>query len=109
MWHYVWFKIYLESKDPLSYSSAENFASQNMGDKQSFLRLMPINRSISLEKNGENDDGDKLEEKLEELQSSIGKLCRLQSQLLAGFSRLDKANRRMEEKVNSALEQKKLK
>eukprot|EP00981_Chlorochromonas_danica_P008724 scaffold2297_cov153-Ochromonas_danica.AAC.7 len=34
MWHYAWFKIYLELKDPLSYSSLENYAVRCMKDKQ---------------------------------------------------------------------------
>jgi hypothetical protein len=34
MWHYAWFKIYLELKDPLSYSSAENYVIRCMKDKQ---------------------------------------------------------------------------
>lgn len=34
MWHYVWFKIYLESKDPLTYSSSENHSAEKMKDTQ---------------------------------------------------------------------------
>ena len=34
MWHYVWFKIYLESKDPLTYSSSENHSAETMKDTQ---------------------------------------------------------------------------
>lgn len=34
MWHYVWFKIYLDSKDPLTYSSSENHAADNFNDTQ---------------------------------------------------------------------------
>jgi inositol 1,4,5-triphosphate receptor type 1 len=34
MWHYVWFKIYLESKDPLTYSSSENHSAENLNDTQ---------------------------------------------------------------------------
>lgn len=34
MWHYAWFKIYLDLKDPLSYSSTENYALRCMKDKQ---------------------------------------------------------------------------
>lgn len=34
MWQYVWFKIYLDLKDPLSYTGPEQFASSLMIDKQ---------------------------------------------------------------------------
>ena len=34
MWHYAWFKIYLDLKDPLSYSSTENYAYKCMKDNQ---------------------------------------------------------------------------
>lgn len=33
MWHYVWFKIYLDSKDPLSYTSAEIYSADSFQDK----------------------------------------------------------------------------
>ena len=34
MWQYVWFKIYLDLKDPLSYTGPEQYASLLMTDKQ---------------------------------------------------------------------------
>ena len=41
MWHYVWFKVYLESKDPLTYSSSENHSAENLNDTQ-------VNNSLCL-------------------------------------------------------------
>lgn len=49
MWHYVHFMIYLELKDPLSFSSTENYAYHCMADRQTFVKMMPIGRSITLE------------------------------------------------------------
>lgn len=34
MWNYMWFQLYLELTDPLSYSSIENVASTAMQDEQ---------------------------------------------------------------------------
>jgi hypothetical protein len=39
MWHYAWFKIYLDLKDPLSYSSTENHAFRSMQDNQVSLKF----------------------------------------------------------------------
>jgi hypothetical protein len=49
MWDYFKFMIYLELKDPLSFSSAENYAYHSMQDRQMFLQMMPINRSMTRE------------------------------------------------------------
>lgn len=42
MWHYAWFKIYLDLKDPLSYSSTENYAIRCMKDKQVSCSSVPL-------------------------------------------------------------------
>ncbi len=34
MWHYLWFKLYLDLKDPLGFSSTENYAFRNFREKQ---------------------------------------------------------------------------
>jgi hypothetical protein len=33
MWHYLWFWIHLESKDPLSYTGPEQYAFLNYANK----------------------------------------------------------------------------
>lgn len=50
MWKYLFFKIYLDVKDPLSFSGPEHFAFTQMKDKQTFIHLLPIKRSLSLER-----------------------------------------------------------
>ena len=50
MWQYLFFKMYLDLKDPLTLSGPEQHASEMLKDKQSFTRLMPIKRSLSLER-----------------------------------------------------------
>lgn len=49
MWDYFKFMIYLDLKDPLSFSSAENYAYRCLQDRQMFLQMMPINRSMTRE------------------------------------------------------------
>jgi hypothetical protein len=48
MWQYIWFIIYLESKDPLSYTGPEQYLSENLTDKNGFVRLGPIRKSLSI-------------------------------------------------------------
>lgn len=50
MWKYVWFSIYIDEKDPNTMSGTEHYAYQMMQDKQSFVKLIPIKRSLSLER-----------------------------------------------------------
>jgi hypothetical protein len=50
MWKYLWFKLYLEAKDPLTFSGPEHYAHTLMTDKNSFTRLLPIKKSLSLER-----------------------------------------------------------
>ena len=50
MWKYLWYKIYLEAKDPLSYSGPEFYAASQFNERQTFIRLLPVKRSLSLEK-----------------------------------------------------------
>jgi len=50
MWKYLYFKLYLDLKDPLSFSGPENHAHEKMKDKQSFVRLFPIKKSLSLDR-----------------------------------------------------------
>lgn len=50
MWKYVWLKEYLLEKDPLLFSGPEHFAFQQMQDKQAFLKLFPMKRSLSLDR-----------------------------------------------------------
>jgi hypothetical protein len=58
MWKYLFFKIYLDVKDPLSFSGPEHFALTQMADKQTFVRLLPIKRSLSLERKTTLQGGD---------------------------------------------------
>ena len=39
MWKYIWFQIYLELKDPLSFSAPEYSAFKQLGNKQVWARL----------------------------------------------------------------------
>ena len=50
MWKYLWFKLHLLSKDPLNFSGPEHYANTQMVEKQSFVHLLPVKRSLSLEK-----------------------------------------------------------
>ena len=67
MWHYVWFTIYMEAKDPLSYTGPEQYVYENLVDKnvstsasailspsltvaKGFVRLGPIKKSLSLDR-----------------------------------------------------------
>jgi inositol 1,4,5-triphosphate receptor type 1 len=50
MWKYVWFSIYIDEKDPNTMSGTEHYAYQMMQDKQSFVKLIPIKRSLSIER-----------------------------------------------------------
>lgn len=42
MWHYLWFWIHLESKDPLSYTGPEQYAFMNYATKNVCLRSFSI-------------------------------------------------------------------
>jgi hypothetical protein len=37
MWKYLWFKLYLDGKDPSAYSSVENFVFRNFSEKKVFF------------------------------------------------------------------------
>ena len=50
MWKYLWFKLHLQAKDPLNFSGPEHYANTQMVEKQSFVHLLPVKRSLSLEK-----------------------------------------------------------
>lgn len=50
MWQYVWFSIYINEKDPTKMSGTEHYAYHMMQDKQSFVKLIPIKRSLSIER-----------------------------------------------------------
>lgn len=41
MWKYIWFQIYLELKDPLSFSAPEYSAFKQLGNKQ-VIRLVML-------------------------------------------------------------------
>jgi hypothetical protein len=43
MWKYLWFQIYLELKDPLSYSAPEYNAHKLLGNKQVALIIFDEN------------------------------------------------------------------
>ena len=57
MWKYLFFKVYLDLKDPLSFSGPEHFAFSQMKDKQTFIKLIPIRNSLSLNLKKTNLDG----------------------------------------------------
>lgn len=50
MWKYLWFQIYLDLKDPLSYTAPEHYAHQLFNDKQSFVKLGPVKKSLSIQR-----------------------------------------------------------
>ena len=50
MWKYVWLKYYLLEKDPLLFTGPERFAFDQMREKASFLKLFPVKRSLSLDR-----------------------------------------------------------
>ena len=50
MWKYLWFKLHLESKDPLSFSGPEFYADTQMRDQQTFVHLLPVKKSLSLDR-----------------------------------------------------------
>ena len=79
MWKYLFFKIYLDLKDPLSFSGPENYAFSQMLEKQSFIRLMPIKHSLTLERRTKLDDGVVT---LEALQASVDELRKTQKIIL---------------------------
>ena len=54
MWNYVWYRIYLELKDPLNYSGPEFYAASQFIDRQKFIKLLPLKRSLTLEKIKDN-------------------------------------------------------
>jgi hypothetical protein len=55
MWKYLWFKVYLDAKDPLNFTGPEHYAYSQMEDRKSFVRLLPINRSLALERRMKTD------------------------------------------------------
>ena len=50
MWKYVWLKYYLLEKDPLLFTGPEHFAFEQMKEKATFLKLFPVKRSLSLDR-----------------------------------------------------------
>jgi hypothetical protein len=50
MWKYAWLKFYLQEKDPLLFTGPEQFAFDQMKDKGTFLKLFPVKRSLSLDR-----------------------------------------------------------
>ncbi|KAG5188285.1 hypothetical protein JKP88DRAFT_304976 [Tribonema minus] len=47
LWKYVWFKLYLEQKDPLAYTGPEHHAAQLFRHKNEFVRLIPIKKALA--------------------------------------------------------------
>ena len=79
VWKYLFFKIYLDLKDPLSFSGPEHFAFAQMKDKQTFIKLLPIKRSLSLERKS-TQEGEGVS--LESLNEAIHALESQQTRLL---------------------------
>ena len=50
MWKYVWLKYYLLEKDPLLFTGPEHYAFEQMKEKATFLKLFPVKRSLSLDR-----------------------------------------------------------
>jgi hypothetical protein len=46
MWQYVWFTIYMESKDPLTYTGPEQYVYENLVDKN--VSPLPFSPSLFL-------------------------------------------------------------
>lgn len=105
MWHYVWFKLYLELKDPVSYSSSENYAYHCMQDKQTFLKLIPIKRSFSLEQKMGEVEVEKLEEKLEGLIHSLKDLHNTQRKIINHVKHLADSHVSMDSRIKEMMEQ----
>ncbi|CAE7654728.1 Itpr2 [Symbiodinium microadriaticum] len=79
MWHYVWFSIYIESKDPLTYTGPEQYVFENMTDKNGFVRLGPIKKSLSISrKSGKV----KEEFTLKGVYDSLSKITKFQQHLM---------------------------
>ena len=47
-WKYVWFRLHLECADAKTLTGPEYHALPLLADEQSFVKLMPIKQSISL-------------------------------------------------------------
>lgn len=67
---------------------------------QSFLRLMPIKKSVSLKQKGEQEGDEKLEEKLNALLIAVSRMSQTQSKLNKSVGLLRRANARIELRVN---------
>jgi hypothetical protein len=55
MWKYLWFKVYLDAKDPLNFTGPEHYAYSQMKERKAFVHLLPINRSLALERRMKTD------------------------------------------------------
>ena len=78
MWNYLFFQIFLDEKDPLSFSGPEHYAFTQMQDKQKFIRLIPIKQSLSLERknalDGDDDDLAQVRESIESVEKTQRKI-----------------------------------
>lgn len=48
MWKYLWFWMYLDLTDPVIFNGPENHAYQSLQSEQSFVKLIPIKKSLAL-------------------------------------------------------------
>lgn len=68
---------------------------------QSFLKLMPIKKSVSLKQKGEQESDEKLDEKLDTLLLAMHKMNSTQNKLGKSVNLLRRANARIELKVST--------
>lgn len=85
MWQYLWFTIYMESKDPLTYTGPEQYVYENLIDKNGFVRLGPIKKSLSIDRKA-----GKVKEEFTNkvIMGEIGRLKKLVEKILKDSSEL---------------------
>merc|ERR1711871_478095 len=102
MWNYLFFQIFLDEKDPLSFSGPEHYAFTQMQDKQKFIRLMPIKKSLSLERKNALDGDD---DDLAQIQKSIESIERTQRKIISRLHGISKNNEVDEESDDNSSEE----
>ena len=50
MWAYHWFRCYLTSKDPLSFTGPEHYAFEMFKDRRNLTRFFPLKKSLIIER-----------------------------------------------------------
>lgn len=81
MWKYLFFKLYLDLKDPLSFSGPEHYAKSQMSEGKQFIKLMPLKHSLSLERRKRTKTGDEAVT-LKTLQDTVSEMRETQKLIL---------------------------